>query len=137
MASRFDYGPLRAKVIELLDKYGTLNCQLKRPGAGTPDPTKPWKPVSATPDILLDNKVTIVPDNVSFRRGKWNAPQALTEGGRGKAYASAAITDLEPGDWLEVPKNAALTEWEIFVITRAEQVAPGGDTVLWELTLRS
>lgn len=135
MADRFDYAPLAAKVVTLLEKFGTKGCRVTRAGAGSADAAKPWKPVGVTNDQVVASDVTVVSDNVSFRRGKWNAPQALTEGGRGKAYAAASVEGIEPGDWLDVPDGRG--GWESFGITRAEQVAPGGTNVLWELTLRS
>jgi hypothetical protein len=135
MASRFDYAPLASKVVTLLEKFGTKGCRILRAGAGSADEDKPWKPVGWTADQVIATNITIVSDNVSFRRGKWNARQALTESGQGKAYAAANVDGIEPGDWLDVPNGKG--GWESFGITRAEQVAPGGTNVLWELTLRS
>lgn len=135
MASRFDYSRLEAKAADLLDRFGARDCRIVRAGAGPADPAKPWKASAPAADVVVASGVTVVGDNIGYRRGKRDAPQALTESSAGKAYARGSLPQILPGDWLEVPDGAG--GYERHGMARAEPIKPGETCVLWELTLRS
>lgn len=135
MAS-FNYDPLKALATKLLDKYGAKGCRLVRPTSGVADADKPWRPANvSTPDTLLAENVVVVRGDYKRMRGQVsNAPFALTIADTNKAFCSADITSIEPGDYLEIPQGAG---YERFSISAADKIIPGATLVLWDLTLGS
>lgn len=131
----YDYAALEVRAAALLDRFGATGCRVVRPGAGAADPVAPWKPTGSTPDVVVAMDLTAVGDNIGYRRGKRDAPQALTGSAAGKAYLRGTVPEILPGDWLEVPNSP--TTYERMFISRAEPITPGGTTLLWELTLRA
>lgn len=137
----YSYSSLATLVTNLLTRFGTAGCAVKRPIGTVADPTKPWKGAVAADQVVVAS-TTILVGGIS--RLKMGGPAATIDTGFGNEspvvvensmafMVGADGASVRAGDYVEIPLTTGGVDR--FIIERLNPLKPGGTVLLWQLQL--
>lgn len=121
----YDYAPLRARVLALVDRYGR-SVVVYKTATTAADPAKPWRgPSNATPEATVTAKA-VVDENASK-----DVEGTLVRRGDAVAYVAAAAATQDLTTFDRLSDGGALRS-----VTSVELIGPGGTGLLYVMRLQ-